>query len=402
MWAAAALLALAAAGLAPAVPQLRAWYHLRAARSELQHYHNRQAVLHLRACLRVWPADPDVLLLAARAARRARAYDEAQRCLEQCRRARGLDDALALEELLLAVERVGEAPVIAECWRRAEQGGPDAPLLLEALARGYLRQYRLSEARMCLERWRKSEPDNVEALCLEGQFHLDYERARSAAVDSYRRAVQLDPDHEEARLGLAVALLQSKSYEEAAEQLGELRRRQPDNLRVRVGLAECRLALGDHEGAERLLAPVLAEHPDYAPGLALRGRMALEAGDDAAAEADLRRAVAGNPGDSQARYNLVLCLHRNGKEDEAREHKRLLNQRDEDLKQFNTIITQQLGRRPHDPELHFKLGELLLRSGHREEGLRWLHSALREDPQYEPARKALAEYYQQARPRPQG
>jgi len=55
---------------APAAPQLRAWYHLRAARRALARYHNPQAIRHLQACLRVWPADADVLLLAARAARR--------------------------------------------------------------------------------------------------------------------------------------------------------------------------------------------------------------------------------------------------------------------------------------------------------------------------------------------
>ena len=52
-----------------------------------------------------------------------------------------------------------------------------------------------------------------------------------------------------------------------------------------------------------------------------------------------------------------------------------------------------MASRPDDPALHCELGELLLRSGHREEGLRWLHSALRQDPQFEPARKALAEFY---------
>src|SRR5579872_2377696 len=97
LWAAAALLALAAAGLVPAVPQVRAWQDLRAARADLARYHNAQAVRHLQACLRTWPDNPEVLLLAARAARRAKAYDEADRCLDKYQRARGLDEAVALE-----------------------------------------------------------------------------------------------------------------------------------------------------------------------------------------------------------------------------------------------------------------------------------------------------------------
>jgi Tfp pilus assembly protein PilF len=35
-----------------------------------------------------------------------------------------------------------------------------------------------------------------------------------------------------------------------------------------------------------------------------------------------------------------------------------------------------------------------LRAGAAEEGLRWLNSALKEDPHYAPAHKALADYYQ--------
>lgn len=44
---------------------LVAWYHYRAARGELQKYHNPQAIRHLRLCRDTWPNDPDVLLLAA-------------------------------------------------------------------------------------------------------------------------------------------------------------------------------------------------------------------------------------------------------------------------------------------------------------------------------------------------
>ena len=92
--------------------------------------------------------DADALLLAARAARRARAYDEAQRALEKYQQVRGLDDAGSLEELLLSAERDVEQ-VVDACRQYVERGHPDTPLILEALTRGYLRQYRLGEARFC-------------------------------------------------------------------------------------------------------------------------------------------------------------------------------------------------------------------------------------------------------------
>jgi predicted Zn-dependent protease len=384
-----------AAGLGLVSPYLRGWYHLRAARSALDSYHNPQAVHHLQACLRVWPENPEVLLMSARAARRAGAYDEAERGLEKYRRARGVDDAGSFEELLLTAERAVDqaAPL---CRRQVEQDHPDSPLILEALARGYMRQYRLGEAHLCLDFWLEKQPDNPQALCLKGQFHLDYERAPDRAVESYRRAVELDPEHEEARQGLAIVLLESKSFAEAAGHLEQLRRSQPDNLRVQVGLAECRNGMGKPDEARRLVDDVLSRQPDNAPALALRGQLAVQNGQYAEAENWLRQAVSRAPANHQARYSLILCLVQTGQSEEAQRREKELRQWEEDAKRFNEIVTRDMPKNPQDPELHLQLGQLLLRSGHPEEGLRWLHGALRLDPGYEPARQALTEYYKKA------
>jgi Tfp pilus assembly protein PilF len=389
------LLGLVGVGLALALPHLQAWYHFRAARSELERYHNPQAIRHLQACLDTWRDDPDVLLLAARAARRARSYSEAERLLERYQQARGLD-AAAAEQLLLSAER--RVDQVADlCWRYVEQGRPDKPLLLEALTRGYLRQYRLAEARLSLNRWLQEQPDNAQAHFLDGLFHLDYAHARSAAEASYRRAVELDPDHEEARVGLAVTLIEARKFAEAVEHLEEVRHRQPDNLSAQVGLAECLSALGRREEAVRGADGVLARQPDHAPALSLRGRLALEEGQPAQAETWLRQAAERDPSTHRTLYSLVQCLREIGKEEEARQVQRQLEQTEQDLARFNEIVTKEMLERPRDPALHHTLGRLLLRAGHREEGLHWVHSALRLDPQFAPARQTLAEYQQKAK-----
>src|SRR5262249_11423869 len=154
------------------------------------------------------------------------------------------------------------------------------------------------EARACLDHWLRDRPDDPQALCLEGQMHHHYEHARFAAIASYRRAVQIDPEHEEAHLGLALACLEAKSYPEAQRPLEYLHECQPDNLRVQVGLAQCRDAAGDRAEAIRMLDRVLALQPDHGPALAQRGRLALESGQHADAEAWLRQAVALDPSDN--------------------------------------------------------------------------------------------------------
>ncbi len=398
LWTVAILAGLTAGGIAVARPQLRAWYHLRAAREELQRCHNPQAIRHLHVCLQVWPHDPEVMLLAAQAARRGRSYAEAERLLEMYQQARGLDEAVSREQLLLTAERRIEQ-VSDLCWHHVEQGRPDAPLILEALTRGYLRQYRLNEARLCLDRWLALQPDHPQPLCLEGLYLLDYGHARTAAEVSYRRAVELDPEHEEARLGLAVTLLDGRKFEEAEQHLTILRQCQPDNLSIQVGLADCRDGMGDIAEAVRQVDAVLAQNPHFTPALALRGRLALKSGQSEDAERYLREAVAHNPIDHRSRYSLYLSLQQNGKEDEARREQQQLKQAEEDLARFNEIVTKDIVQRPRDPALHCTLGELLLRSGQREEGLRWLQSALHLDPQYAPALQALEAYRQQEKAR---
>src|SRR5262249_17997521 len=126
-------------------PHLTAWYHFRAARSALNHYHNREAIEHLRICLKTWPADADALFLAARIARRVGNYVEAEIALNKYQAQRGYDGAAALERILLHAER-GDVDRAAGCCKYwIDQGHPDAPFIFEAMVRGYVHAYRLPE-----------------------------------------------------------------------------------------------------------------------------------------------------------------------------------------------------------------------------------------------------------------
>src|SRR6266540_4670095 len=132
-----ALLALTGIGLWVAGRYLWAGHHLRAARAAVERYHNDEAEQHLRVCLRVWPKDPEVLLLASRTARRRAAYVEAQRFLDRYRDVRGRDDDFVLEQLLLWAER-GEVNAGGDFLpARIRDDHPTAPLIWEALTRGF-------------------------------------------------------------------------------------------------------------------------------------------------------------------------------------------------------------------------------------------------------------------------
>lgn len=92
----------------------------------------------------------------------------------------------------------------------------------------------------------------------------------------------------------------------------------PDDVRVRVKLAKTYVESGDADGALAVIADARQLWPDD-PGLAGEAGAALRLRQDwRSAEAELRRAIAGQPDDLRARYHLGLTLDSLGRFDEAR------------------------------------------------------------------------------------
>jgi tetratricopeptide (TPR) repeat protein len=388
------LLLLIAAGAGIGGVYLWASSHLRSARAALEQYHISEALPHLQACLSVWPRDPETLLLAARTARRAGEFNWADRYLDQYQKLRGKDDEdLFVERALVGVERGEIESVSGFCQALVEQDHPATPLILEALAKGYLRRARPRDAERALNEWLTRQPDNLQAILLRGQIHDEDLRYYDAIAD-YRRILEVDPELGEARLHLCESLMQLGLSEEASPHLEFLSQRYPDNLKVQVDLARSYDRLGRPEQAELILAGVLARQPDYGPALAERGKLALRVGRTVEAEQWLRQVVDLEPNYILAFYQLALCLEKNGKSVEAQQVQMRLGKVESDMRRVQDIAREKMQRTPDDPDLHYELGAIALRHGLVEPGLRWLHRALQKDPNHALSHKALMEYYQ--------
>lgn len=373
-----------------------AWYlwpdpHWTAAEEAIAHRDYETAYIHLEDCLRRRPHDARILFAAARTARRAGRFAQAEKHLRDCQRLQGETSPILLERTLMRAQR-GDAEVESFLKARAAAGDPDTLLIWEVLIQYYLDSYQLFKARDCLDLYLEQRPDDVPALLGRGYiwdrlFHY------SEAARDYRRAVQIEPDNERARLRLAEALAITGPPEQAAEQFEWLRQRQPESLPVRLGLARCWRQMGRTDEARQLLDALVAEHPRHAGILTERGRLALEAGDMEAAARWLRQAVTLAPSDREALYNLSRCLQQSGHEAEARKYQARYERADADLKRLGQL-TKEVLRRPHDPALRCQIGTIFLANGEEPEGVRWLHLVLREAPHYGPAHQALADYYQ--------
>src|SRR5262249_52143666 len=158
-------------------------------------------------CLKVWPGSADAHLLASRAARRADDYESAEDHLREGQRLRGgASEETAFEWALLHASG-GDLPSTESFLRQRLREQPqDAALVLEALAGGYLRMYRILDALGCLDQWLRDDPNNVRALTLKGNLFWQV-KAPLKAIPEYRRGLELDADQHEVRWRLARCLL---------------------------------------------------------------------------------------------------------------------------------------------------------------------------------------------------
>jgi tetratricopeptide (TPR) repeat protein len=373
----------------------RVWasYHRRAAEQllEKREFHHAQA--HLRECLKVWSRNPELHVLAARTARRAGLFEEAEQLLNACEELHVPTEVVVLERTLLYAQRGAvDTAVENKLWALIKQDHPATPLILEALAQGYIYDYRLDNALRCLERWLELQPDTVPALIWRAQV-LHGLQQYEAALKDLRRAIELDPDLDDARTQLADLLLSSEALEEAEPHLEILRQRQPMNPAVVIGLATCQYHRGNLAEAERLLDVLLAARPDCSQALRERGRIALDTKGAEEAEDWLRRCLTIDPADRGAIYLFSRCLQLQGRQTEARDWIAKLERLDADLARLKELA-QLVVKTPWEIGLRYEAGVICLRYGKEPEGLRWLTGVLQMDPFHRPTNQLLAEHYE--------
>lgn len=340
---------------------------------------------------RLRPEDAKGWFLAGRTARRLGRYEDATKFLERCQELGGVTDATRLEWDLLKIQQ----GVLDDAHLRLRQTigpeHPDALLVLEALARGYIKAERLLDAKQACEMWRERQPNHPWPWLWHGWI-FDRLGFQDKAEADYRRAVDSAPEDREARLTLADLLNRELQYKAAAEQFEMLRQRFPEDEKVLVGLATSRLNQGDTYEAIALLDQVLAAHPDSLAASYLRGKAALHRDGPAAAERWLRQAAERPSDNAEALYLFVQCLRAQQKDMEAEPLAQRLDLLQKDLARFHEVI-RLLIRRADDAELRHEAGVIALRIGRTEEGVRLLESVLRGPGDHRAAHAALADHF---------
>jgi tetratricopeptide (TPR) repeat protein len=382
--------------LAIAAPFVWAGYHAWAGRDALQRYHSAEAARHFQDCLRLWPwsRDPHLYLLAARAARRQGDYDEADRLLRVCQDTLHDNGGEAVLEWAMLRATRGDLDDTAESLRNAARRDPQLiPLVLEALAEGYLTLSRILDALRTTDDWLARQPNNPQAWFVRGKVHRQV-GAPQATADDYQHVLALDPERGEARWWLGRALLDIGEYHKAYEQL-RLVQKLRDDEEVRVYLGLCLHRLDRDEEAIPLLDGVLAEHPESGMALLTRGQIALAQGRFAEAEPWLQHAARELPYDYRAQNALWECLRQQGKKKEADAQRQRTDVLYERRQRQSEILNHLMSQKPDDLQLQCELAQLYMQLGQPQVGEAWLLHALRRDRYYRPALEALANFYRE-------
>lgn len=394
LWAVFALALLGVAGLGVYVAgwNLWAWHHYKKAEEAIARRRFDEALAHLDLTLSVWPKSGGTHFLAARTARRADKYDKAREHLQKCKDLGWVPEAVKLEAALTHAQRENPATVVGYLAACVEQDHPDSVYILEALTQGYMKNFQHGLALIYVNQWLERAPDDVQALFWRGMIRQRVYRIEEARED-FQRVVDLDPEHDLARLNLAEILLPRKDYRQALDHFEYLHEREPGEPYLVLGIARCKVGLGQLQEARQLLDVVLEAYPRNAAALAERGQLALSAGQTAEAEKWLRQAVAVDRSEPDTVYSLYLCLTQLGKTDEAREWQELYQRLTEDLKRMMDL-GQEILKRPADPEPRLQMGLIFLRNGRDIDGLRWLDSALQLAEDHPATHLALADYFE--------
>jgi Flp pilus assembly protein TadD len=363
------------------------------ARKEVAEYRIDEAQKHIRFLLFLRPNNIPLHLLAARAARLNGDFDEAEKHLTKCLKlAKGSTDKIQIEFLLMRVQRGEEDEVAGELIQYVEADHSESALILETLARAYMRNLRSGTAFTCLSRWMQLEPDNYQPYEWRG-WVLEKLNDWGGAIEDYTQALKLNSECTSARLRLAELQMEHSNIEEAALNLEQLAKQFPDRADIKARLGQCRFIQGNDD-ARSLLEDAVKEMPNDHALLNHLAKLEMQAGNYVKAEAWLRHALKVETTDTEARFNLVSCLQQAGHMKEADGEMDRYRKDTAMLNRVSRILQSDAEHPTNDPDALHEVGAAFLDSGNTRVGLWWLNRVLRLDPAHQAAHKTLAEYYE--------
>ncbi|MFN9717431.1 MAG: tetratricopeptide repeat protein [Planctomycetota bacterium] len=328
--------------------------------------------------------------LRARACRRLGRWDDATRHLKNASSMGGDRTLLQREDWLMKAQSGQMMLVHNHRNQMLLDPRGETEEICEAYVIGYISIQHFTEATRLIESWSADYPENAEPHYLKGLILAEENKLR-LAEESFEKALQISPDHFQARLALANTLLTERKEQEALPHFQRCLRQQT-NAKVQVGLAKCLLAVGDLETAGHVLEKGAVAFPDDFNLHLEQGRFLLNENFDAAKKA-LETAHRLQPNSSEAQYLLAQALIRLGRGDEATPYLSFVTRANQQLAEMAQAL-KKISENPDDVDARLQVGAIQLEFGTEREALLWLQSVIYLDPQNVQANLSLANFYE--------
>jgi tetratricopeptide (TPR) repeat protein len=346
------------------------------------------------------PKNAEAAFLQARACRRLGEMQKVRECLELALH-RGLDPRRIEREQWLAYAQTGQMheaePHIQELLSAP---GDEASEICEAFVNGYYRLYQYAKAEPMLDAWQADLPSDPRPHEFRGIWY-SFQRAWQDAIQSNRRALELDPGLGEVRLRLAEAYFQVHDYDAAEREFRAVLSKTPRSTEAQARLADVHLARGEKDAAEVLYNDVLAEQSLHEGAVTGKVQLEMDRSDYTAALAVLEPAVEAHPLNRRLQYMLGVCLKNLGRIQEAGPHLQFADESDAAMSR-RTLLLDLIEKEPYNVELRYEFADLTRRYVSEDEGLRWLIAILQIDPTHQKTRDALKTLTGTKHPQPQG
>jgi superkiller protein 3 len=218
-------------------------------------------------------------------------------------------DATIQDRLGAALERVGALDAAVDAYRAAAAATLPAPGAAHHLVLALVKAGHAPEAIARARRRTVEAPRDADGWFTLGLAQADVDV--DGAIDSFQRALTIDPRHALARYNLALVLLHADRLQPALDALHHTISSQPTpDAQYTLGIAYWRL--GDLDRAATSLAGAVRTRPDYADAHLALGSVLQARGDVLGSVAALRHAITLRPDLPAPHVVLAQTLARSG------------------------------------------------------------------------------------------
>jgi tetratricopeptide (TPR) repeat protein len=226
-----------------------------------------------------------------------------------------------------------------------------------------------------LEKVVAEDPAVIDAWFMLGNEHAR-RRQYQRAIEMYRRALALKPDHDLAVINMANAYRSLGRDEEALVGYRRYTALDPSNAQIRYETAQVLLDAGELAEAGAELREALRLEPSLAAARNALGVVAFRSGDADLAEREIRAAIAVKPDVRLAHFNLALLAEERG-----------------DLRQAMAEYEQEISRYPASFRAQFNLSRLHRQVGDRPAERALLERSIEVNPEFAEGHIFLARQY---------